>query len=419
MPSAVNALSSDSSYREVSDSDNNSMDYGSEVFLEIPKCKAVNIDNSEKINNHSLNITQNKDNFGTSVPQSQTPDFNLSCNYESKDLSKSQISWNTEPTYDSIKSLSIPKIKLHKSKKTASGSSDHTYQSLNSELCFNLGRGDTLERTKDDQSDSLSLRRSFESVKSGRDFTVFEINCDDDDDGNDVFMENLSGQIFHDNIISMIPPDTDLVNFSRRSYPGSIKSSRTEPLSISKSSEERYGPFPVKQKLSVRPTKEYPLASPRFSMIRTVSGNLKPKTMTYQENPVIDTSQSVPKIKVFNLDTDFSNSSTSNGHRNKILPDILENTLSVSETTQTVSEVFDSQNDTIPPLKTYQTLRSIYGYARKSSQAKKSLKSLPSLSEQTEMEIDQHLTNNLYVKSTPLPAEETGSAFSSLVSDVL
>ena len=37
--------------------------------------------------------------------------------------------------------------------------------------------------------------------------------------------------------------------------------------------------------------------------------------------------------------------------------------------------------------------------------------SLPSLTEQTELEIDQYLNNNMYVKSTPLPTEELTSVF--------
>ena len=90
--------------------------------------------------------------------------------------------------------------------------------------------------------------------------------------------------------------------------------------------------------------------------------------------------------------------------RDTSLPDILENTASVNI-------AFDGEDEKIPPLKTYKTLRSMYSNDRRASRSKRSLMSLPSLTERTELEIDQHLNNNMYVKSTPLPTEELTGVF--------
>ena len=309
----------------------------------------------------------------------------------------------TDPTYESIKSLTIPKIKLFKEKNTGSGSSGHTYESLNySDLCFDLARADGLESVREDVSDASNFRRSFESVKSGRDFTVFEINCDDEDD-NDVFPENLSINSAHT---------------LRHSYPGALKENPTDSIKsysrnhLNKSQtgcinileeEERYSPFPVAKKLSLNHRAKPVIASPRLCMIQTISGNLRPKSfIDSDENSVLNTPRSVPKIKIYDSDCVFNSSFLPNGQKDKSIPDILQNTESV----ESVSEVFDSTDDKIPPMKTYQTLRTIYSHARRAARAKKSLMSLPSVTEQTELELDQHLANNLYVKSTPLPTEE-------------
>ena len=388
VPSSVNLTLTDSV--EHSDSDNNSVDCGSEM-LDVLAFKPLNIDNPttepKKIDSCIKKITQDK------------TDFNLSSNYEkatNKKMSKSQSSWKSDPTYESIRSLTIPKIKVHKAKKLGSGSSEHTYESLNSELFCELGRSDVFERVPDGESDTSSFKRSFESVKSGRDFTVFEINCDDD--GNDVFPEYLSSTHFNQSAASD--------RSSRHSYPGLTQSGNKSET------EERYSPFPVAQKLSKGTKAQKLAASPKFSMIRSVSGNLRPKTFNLrpksgtdqEEYPVLNTPQSIPKIKISTSDCVFLNSSVLSD-KDKTLPDILESTLSSNNG-------FDSEDDKIPPLKTYQTLRSIYSHARRTSRAKRSLMSLPSLTEQTELEIDQHFANNLNARSTPLPVEEMTSVFS-------
>ena len=394
VPSTVNITVSDS--REHSDSDNNSMDCGSEV-ADALSVKPLNLDN------HSTETKTVIKSVVKVIPDEN--DFNLSCNYDKaakKEFSSSQMSWKSDPTYESIRSLAIPKIKVHAAKKSGSGSSEHTYESLNSELCYELGRSDVFDRVPDGESDTCSFKRSFESVKSGRDFTVFEINCDDD--GNDLFPEYLSSSHFNQSI--------NTSHSSRHSYPGQIQINKSGDKS---DLEDRYSPFPVSQKLSTRHKSQQLSASPRFSMIQTVSGNLKPKARNLrpkacsdqEEYPVLNTPQSIPKIKVNSSDCVFLNSSISfNSERDTSLPDILENTASVNI-------AFDGEDEKIPPLKTYQTLRSMYSNARRASRTKRSLMSLPSLTEQTELEIDQHLNNNMYVKSTPLPKEELTSVFSS------
>ena len=399
---APNVVSAES--RDNSDSDNNSMDYGSEgIQITVPK--RLNFDSSGSEQMTKIKNISKKSNNET--------DFNLSCYYYDKDsrkeVSNTEISIDkTDPTYESIKSLTIPKIKLFK-EKTGSHSSDPTYESLNSDLCFNFSRADGLDSARDDVSDGSNFRRSFESVKSGRDFTVFEINCDGNDEENDVFPENLSINSAHT---------------LRHSYPGRLKESQTDSVtkrrnsinkclnvSTNKIEEERYSPFPVAKKLSVNPRAKPVIASPRLCMIKTISGNLRPKSFQdSDENPVLNTPRSVPKIKIYDSDCIFNSSCLPSGQKDNSIP-VLQNT-------ESVSEVFDSIDDRIPTLKTYQTLRTIYSQARRAARTKKSLMSLPSVTEQTELELDQHLANNLYVKSTPRPVEEMVSVASSEYSDL-
>ena len=393
---APNVVCSDT--RDNSDSDNNSYDYGSEgIQITVPKRLNFDItghEQMEKIRNDSK-ISYND------------TDVNLSHYYYEKDskkhLSNTEMSIDkTDPTYESIKSLTIPKIRLF-TEKGRSHTSDPTYESINSDLCFNFSRGDGLESSRDNLSEGSNFRRSFESVKSGRDFTVFEINCEGDNDEDDVFPANLSINSAHTlrhSYAGRVKETPTSVDKRRNSINNCLDESRIEIK------EERYSPFPVAKKLAVKQRAKPLIASPRLCMIKTISGNLRPKSFANSdENPVLNTPRSVPKIKIYDSDCVLNSSILPSDQIDKSTPDILQ-------TTGSVSEVFDSMDDRIPPLKTYQTLRTIYSQARRAARAKKSLKSLPSVTEQTEFELDQHLASNLYVKSTPRPMAEMVSVFS-------
>ncbi|XP_053376314.1 uncharacterized protein LOC123535023 [Mercenaria mercenaria] len=316
---------------------------------------------------------------------------------------------HSDYTYDSASSRMISDQTYHNTDTRTR--SDHTYDSITCELASEINRRDSLasvENEDDNRYSSYTPHDKILKIPAQRGSYTDEQNIASPEhtyesisspmpivDKTEAACENSAVIIGR-----RVSNPFDSNKFSKRMINKkklkNLKDNANQPgKMVHRDSEERYSPFPVTTKLAFKSAFKQ-VSSPRFSMMKTVTGNGTSQLVNQPEICLDNLNIKTPEIKVDNCPQFFDNTAF-------ISPNVL--------TTNTVTKG-DCQNNTLDfilPKYTYDTFDNRIHSKVSSTNLKSSLtekhlyhkKSLPSLSDHLEDEIIKHCNANMYTRSTP------------------
>lgn len=304
--------------------------------------------------------------------------------------------------------------KRSKSKQTFStGSqySDHTYDSITGELLHEINRRDSVASVENDYDSAYGNRNVLRTPAFRGSYADGHnnLNASSPEHTYESISPPFSIDIMKDRscensaVIIGHRVTSDKNHFSKQ-IKNKFQQKRQEGISNQSGkilsvcdSTERYSPFPVSKKLAFKPAFKQ-VASPRFSMIQTVTENVTSQLGYPPKMFLDDLNIKTPEIKVDNSSQFFDDTAF-------ISQDELNaNTVNKNE------KCVDTVNFLQPQCKyTYQSAKSdihskVCWSNLKTSLAEKNIycdKSLPSLSDHLEEEIELHCNTNMYTRSTP------------------